>query len=81
MNAVHWINGQWPGRLAILARPRGGEWLQDEVVSWAHSRLQVIVSLLTVDEANELELTDEARLCQSTAKRPRSSVADSSKSV
>src|SRR5713101_5776373 len=27
----YWIDGPWPGRLAIVPRPRGGDWLEDEV--------------------------------------------------
>jgi len=64
MSAMHWIKGPWRGRLAIVARPRGGDWLQDEILSWAQSGLQVIVSLLTAEEANEFELTGEAERCQ-----------------
>lgn len=64
MSAMHWIKGPWRGRLAIVARPRGGDWLQDEILSWARSGLQVVVSLLTAEETNELELTGEADRCQ-----------------
>lgn len=31
---IHWIPGPWPGRLGILLRPRGGDWLSDEVRMW-----------------------------------------------
>lgn len=65
MSAIHQINGPWPGRLAIVARPRGGDWLQDEIDSWARSGFQAIVSLLTSEEANEFELTGEADRCRS----------------
>ena len=61
---AYWINGPWPGRLAIVARPRGGDWLQDDVASWAHAGLDVVVSLLAVEEANELDVTGEANYCQ-----------------
>jgi len=27
---IFWIPGPWRGRLAIVARPRGGDWLDDE---------------------------------------------------
>lgn len=60
----YWIEGPWPGRLAILPRPRGGEWLEDEVRLWQQAGLDVIVSLLTSDEVAELGLAEEARLCQ-----------------
>jgi len=50
------------GKLAILARPRGGDWLTDEVEGWRDAGVQVVVSLLSVDETAELGLGDEARL-------------------
>ena len=65
MSTMHWINGPWRGRLAILARPRGEDWLQDEIVSWARSGFQVIVSLLTPQEADDLGLAGEADRCRS----------------
>ena len=54
------IEGPWNGRLAILSRPRGNEWLRDEIEGWADSEIDVIVSLLTSREISELGLADEA---------------------
>ena len=65
MSTMHRIDGPWRGRLAIVARPRGGDWLQDEILSWGRSGFHVIVSLLTPEEENELELTGEADRCRS----------------
>jgi len=62
--SLHWIKGPWPGRLAISSRPRGGEWLDDEIRGWRQSKLDMIVSLLAADEVTELELTQEAELCR-----------------
>ena len=59
-----WIAGPWPGRLAIMPRPRGGDWLEDEIQSWRHARVDVIVSLLTREEQTELNLIDEGELCR-----------------
>jgi protein-tyrosine phosphatase len=61
---LYWIEGPWPGQLAILPRPRGGEWLEDEIRSWKQAGVNVVVSLLTSDEIAELGLVEEARLCQ-----------------
>ena len=51
--------------MAIIARPRGGDWLEDEMRSWARVGLEVIVSLLASDEAMEFELGNEATICRS----------------
>jgi protein-tyrosine phosphatase len=60
----YWIDGPWPGRLAIVPRPRGGDWLEDEVRFWQQVGLDVVVSLLTRDEVADLDLAKEAELCQ-----------------
>lgn len=57
---VYWVPGPWPGRVGIIPRPRGGDWLADEVQSWRNSGLDVITSLLTPDEVAEFELQEEA---------------------
>lgn len=54
----------WLGHLAISSRPRGGDWLEDEVCGWRQSKLDMIVSLLTSDEIATLELMREAELCR-----------------
>ena len=59
---VYWIQGPWPGKLAILARPRGADWLEDEIEGWRKAGVNVIVSLLTSSEASELALTSEAEI-------------------
>lgn len=56
------IKGPWPGRLAIVPRPRGGDWLGDEVRAWKEMSFDVVVSLLTRDEVDELGLASEADL-------------------
>jgi protein-tyrosine phosphatase len=61
---LYWIEQAGPGKLAIFPRPRGEDWLADEVRDWATAGLQVIVSLLTAEEVAELGLTQEAELCQ-----------------
>lgn len=61
---VYWIKGSWPGKLAILARPRGADWLDDEVAGWKQAGLNVVVSLLTSDEESELDLLNEAELAK-----------------
>lgn len=64
MNAeVHWIPTPGPGRLAIMPHPRGDEWLADELRSLNEQGVTLIVSLQEEDEAEDLGLKDEARLC------------------
>jgi protein-tyrosine phosphatase len=58
------IKGPWPGLLAIVPRPRGGEWLDDEVRALKDAGFDLVVSLLTTDETKELGLTNEAELSQ-----------------
>ena len=48
-----------PGRLATMARPRGGEWLGEEMAGLAASGVTVLVSLLTDTEMTSLGLTGE----------------------
>jgi protein-tyrosine phosphatase len=57
---LHWMDGPWPGKLAISARPRGGDWLDEELASWRKSGVGEVVSLLTPDEVESLELQNEA---------------------
>ncbi|HEV2687984.1 MAG TPA: dual specificity protein phosphatase family protein [Bryobacteraceae bacterium] len=54
------IPGPWPGLLAIAARPRGGDWLEDEARSWRQAGIDVVVSLLEPAEAAQLGLAGEA---------------------
>lgn len=64
MANIYWIEGPWRGRLAIMARPRGDEWLQRDVDEWRRNRIDVVVSLLTQSEIDELALTQEARVAE-----------------
>jgi protein-tyrosine phosphatase len=61
---LYWIEGPWPGRLAIMPRPRGGDWLEDEVSSWQRVGIDTIVSALTAEESAELDLGREQELCE-----------------
>jgi protein-tyrosine phosphatase len=60
---LYWIPRTGSGRLAVAPRPRGGDWLEDEVRSWRSHGVDVVVSLLTSDEAAELDLAQEKELC------------------
>jgi protein-tyrosine phosphatase len=57
---IYWLDGPWPGKLAVAARPRGGDWLKDDVASWRRSGIGTVLSLLTPEEERDLDLRDEA---------------------
>ena len=61
---LYWIERPRPGRLAILARPRGGDWLEDEILSLKKAGVNILVSALTPEETSELELDYESGLCR-----------------
>jgi protein-tyrosine phosphatase len=50
--------------LIVAPRPRGGDWLANEVEAWKKAGIDVVVSLMTSSEAEELELKAEAELCR-----------------
>jgi len=62
---VYRIDGPWSGQLAIVPRPRGGEWLDDEVRVLRDAGFDTLLSLLTNEESKELGVSSEA---QATAK-------------
>lgn len=45
--------------LAVALRPRGGDWLGDELAGLRRRGFTTIVSMLTADEERELDLTNE----------------------
>jgi len=51
-------------RLAILPRPRGNDWLADDIAAARRAGVDVIVSTLTNEETEELGLSDEAECCR-----------------
>jgi protein-tyrosine phosphatase len=57
---VFWITGPWRGRLGLVPRPRGAEWLDDETRAWREAGIDAIVSLLEPDEEADLGLTGES---------------------
>jgi hypothetical protein len=47
---LYWLDESWPGRLAVGPRPRGGDWLKDDVFNWKREQVDGVLSLLTPDE-------------------------------
>ena len=51
-------------RLGIMPRPRGGDWLEEDIRLLKAEGVGVIVSALEPDESAELELSQEADACR-----------------
>lgn len=62
-----WIEAGNELRLAIVPRPRGGDWLDDEIQVMKAAGLDVLVSMLPANEAAELGLAHEGAACQKAA--------------
>lgn len=60
MTKLYWLNGPWKGKVALAARPRGSDWLREDVADWKKAGIEAVLSLLTPEEQKELELQDEA---------------------
>ncbi|MGF1580138.1 MAG: dual specificity protein phosphatase family protein [Gemmataceae bacterium] len=61
---LYWVDQE--RTLAIMPRPRAGDWLEDEIASWKQRGLEVVASLLEPDEVIELGLEAEPELCGNT---------------
>lgn len=48
-----------PGRLSTMAKPRGGDWLTDEMTALRAAGVDVLVSALTLAELHEVDLVGE----------------------
>lgn len=54
-----------PGRLSTMAKPRGRDWLEDEMSALSNVGVDVLVCALTPPELDELGLTAEAKAARS----------------
>jgi protein-tyrosine phosphatase len=59
MEDIFWIGGNPPPGMAIVARPRGAELLEDEMQRMKRGGIDTLVSLLEKHEAEWLGLEDE----------------------
>jgi protein-tyrosine phosphatase len=59
LNDIFWIKGNPPAPLAIVLRPRGDDWLEDELLRMKGGGIQTLVSLLERREAFLLGLDEE----------------------
>lgn len=60
-SGIFWIDGNPAPGLAIVLRPRGNDWLADELRSMKQGGIEALVSLLEEGEAAELGLLEEER--------------------
>ena len=64
MTDVFWIKGNPPAPLAIVLKPRGGDWLEDDLLRMKRDCVETLVSLLEKDEADLLALGDEGPVAE-----------------
>jgi protein-tyrosine phosphatase len=64
--SIYWLDLPNAWRLAIMPRPRAGDWLADEITGWRAEGVQLVVCLLEAHEVAELALADERALCQAS---------------
>ncbi|MEU8800909.1 hypothetical protein [Spirillospora sp. NPDC048819] len=66
---LYTIDHPGPGRLSTMAKPRGGDWLHDEMIALKRGGVDVLVCALTPTELDETGLTAEALTAQEAGLR------------
>jgi protein-tyrosine phosphatase len=61
---IFWINEFKKGNLGMMARPKGNDWLEDEIKKLGFYEVDVVVSLLEWHEMKELEIESEQLFCE-----------------
>ena len=64
MKDIFWIQGDPPVQLAIVMKPRPGDWLEDDLIRMRRDGIGTLVSLLEKDEAEMLALGEEGILAK-----------------
>jgi protein-tyrosine phosphatase len=59
-----WVRIDEVRRVAIVPRPRGGDWLEDELFAIKEAGVDLLVSMLTSQESRELGLDEESASCR-----------------
>lgn len=57
------VDGPWPGRMALCARPRAGSWLEDDIRTLKTNGYTVLISALTPNEIARLGLQELPYAC------------------
>jgi len=61
---IYWIHDFANGaQLGIMPRPRGDDWLEEEIIKFKKQNIGLLVSLLEQHEMNELGLRNQPALC------------------
>jgi protein-tyrosine phosphatase len=62
---IYWIHEfENSAKIGIMARPRGDDWLEDEINHLKNNEVSVLVSLLEREEIYDLKLDNEEQLCR-----------------
>lgn len=61
---IYWINTLEKGNIGMMARPKGNDWLEDEIRKLSMSGVNMVVSLLEKHEEVELDIEKEHDLCE-----------------
>ncbi|NOQ70951.1 MAG: hypothetical protein GQ574_03055 [Crocinitomix sp.] len=61
---IYWINDLETGSIGMMPRPRGNDWLSDEIKHLKQIGVNQVVSLLESHEMAELELEMERANCE-----------------
>tara|TARA_B110000211_G_C14045815_1_gene538878 strand:- start:67 stop:537 length:471 start_codon:yes stop_codon:yes gene_type:complete len=60
---IYWTNNFLKGNLGMMARPRGNEWLEDDIKKLSFTNTSTVVSLLERNEEEELDILREKEYC------------------
>ena len=62
---IYWVRmPDTVGDIGIMARPRGGTWLEEEISGLSKQDINIVVSLLEREEIFELSLQEEGKICR-----------------
>lgn len=61
---IYWIDFLKKGALGMMARPKGNDWLEDEIISLKNNEIDLVVSLLEKQEEISLKIENESFFCK-----------------
>lgn len=61
---IYWIDTFEKGNIGMMARPKGNDWLEDEIRKLDMSGVNMVISLLENHEEVELDIEEEHNICQ-----------------